>query len=71
MFDTTACDLRSAAHTERVAHIELTGWQQITAVAARPRLEWMRTLIVRVGRLAGPTRRAGRVATSPAGRGLA
>ena len=71
MFSTTDCDLRYAAHTERVAGIDRTGWQQTTAVAARPRLAWVGALIARAGRLAGPIRASGRAAASHAGRGLA
>ena len=69
MFDTTDCDLPYAAHTERVARIDRAGWQQTTAVAARPRRAWVGALIARVGRLAGSTRRTGRTAVELAGRG--
>ena len=70
MFSTTDCDLRYAAHTERVVGIERTGWQQTTVVASQPRVAWVGALVARAGRLAGPTRRAGRVAVEHAGRGL-
>jgi hypothetical protein len=71
MFSTTDCDLRYAAHTDRVARIDGAGWQLATAVPAWPRLAWVGALTVRFGRLASPTRAAGRVAASHAGRGIA
>jgi len=71
MFSTTDCDLRYAAHTDRVARIDRAGWQLTTVVPAWPRLAWVGALSVRVGRLVSPARRAGRVAASHAGRGIA
>ena len=70
MFSTTDCDVRYAAHTERVARIDRAGWQQTTVVAARPRLAWVGALIARAGRLGWPTRRTGQVAAAPTGHGL-
>jgi hypothetical protein len=70
MFSTTDCDLRYAAHKERAARTDRTGWQQNTAVAARPRLARVGELIARIGLRRGTTRRPERVATVPAGRGL-
>jgi hypothetical protein len=71
MFSTTDCDLRYSAHTERVTGIDRTGWQQTTSVAAPSSLASVGALMARISRLARPTRRAERVATSHAGRGLA
>lgn len=70
MFDTTGCDFRYAAHTERVARIDRLGWRETTDAAARPRLARIGVLIARVGLRRATIRRPERVATVPAGRGL-
>jgi hypothetical protein len=72
MFSTTDCDLRYAAHTERVGHIDRTGWQQTTTEAARPRprLAWVGDLVARAGQWRRATRHSERVTAAPGGQGL-
>jgi hypothetical protein len=70
VFNTTDCDLRYAAHTERVASIDRTGWRQTTTVPTRSRLAWVGELIARAGQRRGTTRRPEVVTTVPAGRSL-
>ena len=70
MFNTTECDLRYAAHAERVARIDRAGWLVADAVAKRPRQAWTGALIARTRRWWPSTLRMGRGSVAPLGRGL-
>ena len=70
MFSTTDCDLRYAAHTERVARIDRAGGNPTVAVQTRPRLTWVGALIARANRLPRPIRRVSQIATAPVSNGL-